>query len=91
MTTHSERGCTCSGDRRSDGSRIVTVACPIHHLMPDGCVAGEHEIRCACGNFKCDHDCTAYERTDEDGYDLVHVCGECASWFDGEGWTKADA
>jgi hypothetical protein len=83
-----QRGCTCRGDRHADGSLIVTVACPVHHLMPDGCVAAEHEIRCACGEFRCDHACTACERTDEDGYDMQYVCGECLPTMLSWGWER---
>lgn len=83
------QACTCKGDRWSDGSRVVTVACPIHHLMPDGCVAAQHEVRCACGEFRCDHACTQYEREDEDGYGLEFVCPECAPILAEAGWTKA--
>ena len=78
--------CSCYVGPRG---RENTVACRGHHLMPDGCVAADHEVRCVCGNFKCDHDTTAYERHDDDGYNLVNVCGECEPALRNEGWCVA--
>lgn len=82
-------GCICKGDFTPDGDRIVTVACPVHHLMPDGCRAGEHEVLCACSNFVCDHDCTRMERDDEDGHDEAMVCADCVSAHKEWGWAES--
>jgi hypothetical protein len=66
--------CICEGDRWPDGSLIVTVGCRVHHRMPDGCVAADHEVLCeGCSTFVCDHDCMWVE--DPDGESLV--CTQC--------------
>lgn len=84
-------GCICRGDFTPGGELIVTVACPVHHLMPDGCRAGEHEVLCACSNFACDHDCTRMERDDEDGHDEAMVCAQCVSAHAEWGWSESPA
>jgi hypothetical protein len=81
--------CTCHVGPRG---REDTVGCRVHHLMPDGCVAADHEVLCACGNFRCDdHDCTSMERTDEDGYDITLVCAECVGDMESCGYVNAVA
>ena len=86
-------GCTCNGGFWSDGSRVVTVGCRVHHLMPDGCVAADHEVRCeGCGQFLCDHECAWYDEIDpdvpEDERGEFLECSECGEFGVRQGTLK---
>lgn len=77
--------CTCSRGFWPDGERIITVGCPVHHLMPDGHLAAEHEVACeGCREFLCDHECACYDEIDpdlpEDERGEVLLCAECGQW-----------
>lgn len=88
----SAAACTCAVEIH-DGipKRITTVACPVHHLMPDGTPAGEVEIRCMCGNFADERECRVYRNTEE-GCDCGcaddFVCRPCWDWADLQGHLK---
>lgn len=72
----SDRVCICAdqldafgktmSNRTPEGKPIhVTVGCRVHHLMPDGEPAADHEVSCACSNFVDDRNCDTY--LDDDG------------------------
>lgn len=75
--------CTCSGERNIEGGRVVTVGCPVHHVMADGTPAGEVEVRCMCGNFVDGRECVPYIDRDDDPEDIdaqAQVCPRCRDW-----------
>lgn len=75
-------GCSCHVNAR--GERETTVACRVHHIMPDGCIAADHEVACdGCREFVCDHDCAWYDEIDpdvpEDEREESFLCAECGA------------
>jgi hypothetical protein len=71
-----------------DGVRHCAVGCRAHHKMPDGCVAADQEVLCACSNFECEHNTTRMSRWDaeEEYNEEVQVCEPCMPFFMEGGW-----
>lgn len=73
-----------------NGDKWCAVGCRVHHFTPHGCLAADHEVSCACGNFVCDHIAPLYTREDEGGEDYANICEECWPHLKDSGWQSAE-